>query len=353
MSDKTIQINGGCHTDGTGDGRCVLVIGGAGYIGSVLTRKLLLRGYDVRVLDKLIYDNGSSIADLVDESNFTFSRGDLCGGENVDLSLEGATDVVLLAALVGDPICKKYPALARETNETGAMKLFDLLSGRGIDKFVFTSTCSNYGLIEDGEDATEESGLNPQSLYAETKVNFEKYIMGKMDSLDFCPTILRLSTAFGISGRMRFDLTVSEFTRELSLGEELLVYDENTWRPYCHVSDISSAIISVIESPIETVRGEVFNVGDNKNNYTKQMIVDAVLDNLGEGNVTYGESGPDKRNYRVSFDKIRERLGYSTSFSMDGSILTLIEALKNGLFDDVDSRKFFYGNYSIGSAGTA
>ena len=128
---------------------------------------------------------------------------------------------------------------------------------------------------------------------------------------DFCPTILRIATAYGLSQRMRFDLTISEFTRTLAIGEELVVYDADTWRPYCHVDDISRAIITVLESPADDVRGEVFNVGHSDENYTKRMVVDAVQEHLGgAGSVQFTEGGVDPRNYRVSFEKIRDQLGF-------------------------------------------
>src|SRR4030095_12854943 len=135
-------------------------------------------------------------------------------------ALKGVTDVVLLAALVGDPICKKYPELAKRTNLDSPKNLLRKLSGKGINKFIFTSTCSNYGLRGDDSLANEDSELNPQSLYADTKVQFEKFILSNISSFDFSPAILRLATAFGISNRMRFDLTISEFTKDLALGKE-------------------------------------------------------------------------------------------------------------------------------------
>ena len=330
-----------------GQKRQVLVIGGAGYIGSVLVRKLLFKGYKVKVLDNLLYDNGSSVVDLLENPNFSFIRADFCDGGGLNQWLKDISDIVLLAALVGDPICKKYPEIAKRINEEGSIRLFESLNGRGIDKFIFTSTCSNYGLRSTDQYATEEVELNPQSLYAETKVTVERYILEKKDRVDFCPVILRLATAYGLSGRMRFDLTISEFTRELVLGKDLLVYDENTWRPYCHVVDISEVIIKVIESPKQKVCREVFNVGSNKENYTKKMIVGMVLSYLKKGNVQYKKGGFDPRNYRVSFGKLASNLGFVNNFTIKDSIPKLIEAIRGGLFDDVEKRIEFYGNYSI------
>jgi nucleoside-diphosphate-sugar epimerase len=327
--------------------RHVMVIGGAGYIGSVLTKKLLAKGYRVRVLDNLLYDNDSSISDLMEDENFSFVLGDFGNESTLDSALNGITDVVLLAALVGDPICKKYPELTRKTNLEYPKSLFERLNNSGINKFVFTSTCSNYGLREDDTLATEESELNPQSLYAETKVEFEKYILDRNPHVDFSPTILRISTAFGISRRMRFDLTISEFTKDLALGKELLVYDENTWRPYCNVSDISAAIIKVLEAPKEDVMGEVFNIGSDQNNLTKKMIIGLIQNQIDDTKVAYKEGGFDPRNYRVSFEKAKSVLDFDTQFSGEDSIRQLIKSINSGLFTDIEARKSFYGNYVI------
>jgi nucleoside-diphosphate-sugar epimerase len=332
---------------GDADSRHVLVVGGAGYVGNVLIRELLAAGYRVRVLDRLLFDHGSALAGLFEEPGFEFVHGDLCEPNDLEASLEGITDVVLLAALVGDPICRKYPDLARRVNDEGAKRLFETLAGRGIDRFVFTSTCSNYGLRESDEPATEEAELAPLSLYAETKVEFERFVLAREADWDLCPTLLRIATAYGLSPRMRFDLTISEFTRTLAIGEELVVYDADTWRPYCHVRDIAGAITTVLESPVDVVRGEVFNVGHEDGNYTKRMVVDAVQEHLGgSGAVSFTEGGQDPRNYRVSFDKIRERLGFEAEHRVPDTIGRLIGAIRSGAFNDVESRPTFYTNHT-------
>ena len=329
----------------------ILVIGGAGYIGSALTRKLLAKGFRVSVLDKLIYNNGCALYDLLENKNFEFINGDFGNEKSVEAALPGVTDVILLAALVGDPICKEYPELAIKTNVEYPQKLFTLLNGRNIKRFIFTSTCSNYGLRSDDSPADEESELNPLSLYAKSKVEFEKFIFENSDKVDFSSTILRLSTAFGMSSRMRFDLTISEFTRDLALGKELIVYDENTWRPYCNVSDINNAIIKVINDPGENVAGQVFNIGSDENNYTKQMIVDLIRKYVRQPQIEYKTKGSDPRNYRVSFSKVRELLNFEPRFTAEDSIRNLITAIENNLFSDVESRKNFYGNYYITNKG--
>jgi nucleoside-diphosphate-sugar epimerase len=326
--------------------RHVLVIGGAGYVGNVLTRKLLTRGYRVRCLDVLFYRNGGTIAPLLDHPRFSFVHGDLRDPLVMRQSLHGVTDVVLLAALVGDPISKKYPDIARDVNLKGAQTVFGVASESHIDKFVFTSTCSNYGIVDGGQPATETAALNPKSIYAETKVAFEDHILEQRNG-SLCPTILRIATAFGLSPRMRFDLTISEFTRQLALGRDLVVYDEKTWRPYCHVADISEAITTVLEAPRQLVNMQVFNVGADTHNYTKEMIVDEIVHIIPQSRVRYREGGADPRNYRVSFEKIRSVLGFAPGHSVAESVGKLRNAIDWGLFSDVDERQAFYANQVI------
>lgn len=331
--------------------RHVLVVGGAGYVGNILVRRLLASGTRVRVLDDLIFDHGSAIAGILEEPGLSFVRGDMRERDDLEGALEGITDVVLLAAMVGDPVCKKYSDLARSVNDEGAKRLFESLAGRGIDRFVFTSTCSNYGLRTTDEPATEESELSPVSLYAETKVEFERFILENAAEVDFAPTILRIATAYGLSPRMRFDLTISEFTRTLTIGDELLVYDADTWRPYCHVADISRAITTVLDSPEDLVQAEVFNVGHGEENFTKRMVVDAVQEHLGgSGKLSFHEGGVDPRNYRVNFDKIRERIGFEPQFRVPVSIGNLVRAIQAGGFPDVAERPLFYTNHTVPSA---
>jgi nucleoside-diphosphate-sugar epimerase len=220
---------------------------------------------------------------------------------------------------------------------------------------VFTSTCSNYGLRGTDDPATEESELAPLSLYAETKVEFERFVLEREPKWgDLCPTLLRIATAYGLSPRMRFDLTISEFTRTLAIGQELVVYDADTWRPYCHVRDIARAVMTVLQSPPDAVRGEVFNVGHDEGNYTKRMVVDAVQEHLGgSGKVSFSEGGQDPRNYRVSFNKIRDRLGFEPEHRVPETVGRLIGAIRAGAFNDVESRPTFYTNNTAIADGEA
>jgi nucleoside-diphosphate-sugar epimerase len=329
--------------------RQILVVGGAGYIGSVLTPHLLEAGHRVRVFDSLLYGNGRSLAGVAEDPGFDFVNGDVRSRDQLVSALEGITDVVMLAALVGDPVCKGNPELATETNLGGARNVLSACQDAAVDRVVFASTCSNYGLRTDAEPATEADELHPLSLYAETKVQMEQEILG--GDFSFSPTVLRVATAFGISPRMRFDLTVSEFTRELAVGNTLEVYDADTWRPYCHIEDTSAAIATVLDAPREAVEGEVFNVGSDEGNQTKRSILTAVLDALdGDGEVVWAEGGADARNYRVSFAKVSERLGFAARHTVAGSIAKLVEAVRSGMFADVEAHPLYYRNYELAPA---
>jgi nucleoside-diphosphate-sugar epimerase len=328
--------------------RRVLLVGGAGYIGTPLTGFLLARGYDVRCLDLLLYRNRDCVTPYLGQPGYEFMFGDLADGGTVDAALRGATDLIILAGLVGDPITKKFAKEHLAINETGLSRFIDRLDGAGLNKVILISTCSNYGEIPLDTLAAEDYPLKPLSLYANAKVAREKQILGGSNKVDYCATVLRFATAFGLSGRMRFDLTVSEFTRDLFSGTVLQVYDADTWRPYCHVRDFALALARVLELPRERVGFEVFNAGGDTNNYTKRMIVECVHRHLPQSRFEFVDHGDqDRRNYRVDFGKIRNRLWFEPKITVEQGIVELIDALRQGFFDDYDQRLAFYRNHQI------
>lgn len=328
-------------------GRLVTIFGGAGYIGPVVAKRLLRAGYRVRIVDMFLYGTENLMLGLADEPGFEIVNGDQGGADIRERGLDGATDVVILAGLVGDPITKKYPEAHQAVNEDGVRRVLDALDGRGLKRAVFVSTCSNYGLIPEGKLADEDYELNPLSLYAKAKVHIEQKLLAMKDHVDFEGVALRFATAFGLAPRMRFDLTVSQFTREMYLKRDLLVYDPDTWRPYCHVQDFAEVIQRVLEAPTKTVAFDVFNAGGDANNFTKRMIVETIQKYVPEAPVAYQEQGTDPRNYRVDFRKIRERLGFTPRFTVEDGIRELIAALDQNLFGDTETRANFYGNYEI------
>ena len=327
--------------------RKVLVVGGAGYIGVPLTTHLLARGYSVRCLDLLLYQNRDVVHPFLGEEGYEFMYGDMADNDTVTKALDGVSDVILLAGLVGDPITKKYPDESAVINDAGVLNVIEQCNGKGLNKVVFVSTCSNYGEIPPDTTADENFALKPLSLYAKSKVAAEKAILDGKGKVDYTGTVLRFSTAFGLSGRMRFDLTVSEFTRDLFINKELEVYDADTWRPYCHVQDFASGLTRVLEAPAEDVAFDVFNAGGDVNNYTKAMMVEAIAKQVPDGEVKYVEGGFDRRNYKVDFSRIRERLHFTPKYTVDDGIRELIKVMKQGFFLDYDQRLNYYRNNDI------
>jgi nucleoside-diphosphate-sugar epimerase len=248
-----------------------------------------------------------------------------------------------LAAIVGDPACKLHSDLANKTNWTSSKWLIERSKSAGVSKFIFASTCSNYGKMDDPEAYVDEnSRLAPVSLYAELKVKFEKYMLNDVKKLDgFSPTSLRFSTVYGLSPRMRFDLTVNEFTKELSLGKELVVFGEQFWRPYCHVKDFSNAFIAVLKAPNEKVAYNVFNVGDTKENYTKQMIVDEIKKILPNSKIKYVAKNEDPRDYRVNCDKIKRELGFKITMTVPDGIMEVKRLIQENLIQDSENQKYY------------
>ena len=326
----------------------ILLLGGAGYVGTVLTSHLLKCNYKVRSLDPFIYDNEFAVHPYLGDPDYEFIKGSITETKDLERAIDGnVSSVVILAGLVGDPITKKNPEIAKNINSIGIKKCFDFFNGKGLEKVIFISTCSNYGLIKEDELADEEFKLNPLSLYAKAKVDAEKHLLDLKNKADFTGIVLRFATAFGLSPRMRFDLTVNEFTRDLYFRKELLVYDEHTWRPYCHLRDFSELITRVLEADKEKVYFEVFNAGGEKNNFTKKMIVDEISNLIPTGKVIYNSEDSDPRNYRVSFNKVKEKLGFEPKFSVKEGIKELIDALENGIYADSITNSNKYGNYVL------
>lgn len=325
----------------------VLLIGGAGYVGTIMSSHLLKHDYNVTVLDNFIYHNQHAVQPYIGDPNYNFYYGELSDYKMLDKVSKDINHVIILGGLVGDPITKKYPNISGQINDVGVKKCIDFFDNKNIDKLIFISTCSNYGLIGENELADENFDLKPLSLYAEAKVSAEKHLLNKKGKVSYSGTILRFATAFGLSPRMRFDLSISEFVRDIYFGKELVVFDEHTWRPYCHVRDFARLAETVMTSSKDKIDFEVFNAGGDENNYTKKMIVDEILNNIPNGKVSYTEKGSDPRNYKVSFSKVKNELGFTPKFTVKNGIQELIHALDSNIYSDSLGNKEQYGNYTI------
>jgi len=326
----------------------VLLIGGGGYIGNVVAEGLLQNKYKVSILDNFIYGHKKTISNLINFKNFKPIEGDITNINFLKSKVKNYDCVVLLAGLVGDPITKKYPELSLKINDIGVKNAIDISFQNNIKKLIFVSTCSNYGLIKNNDLADENYPLAPISLYAKSKVKAEKYIMNyKNRSINTSATILRFATAFGVSNRMRFDLTVNEFVKDLEQKKELTIYDADTWRPYCHTKDFERLIKIIIESNSNKTSFEIFNVGSDKNNYTKRMIVNEISKFYKNPKIIYLEKGNDPRNYRVNFEKIKKVLNFVPNYSLSDGIVEIRKFIQKGNFN-LDKVNFSnYGNYII------
>lgn len=314
----------------------ILVTGGAGYIGSMLVPMLLAKGDRVRVLDSLLH-GGQSLLGAWAHPCFEFRLGDIRDLDTVRDALEGVDAVVHLAAIVGDPACAREPESARAVNLDASLALLDASKRAGVSRFVFASTCSNYGRMADAEQYVDErSELRPISLYAETKVAVERAMLDDGDGR-MCKTLLRFATVFGVSPRMRFDLTVNEFTLDLLTKRHLVVFGEQFWRPYIHVRDAARAVDTVLSSPGERVYNEVFNVGSTGENYQKQQLVALMRPYAPDASVEFVHRKEDPRDYRVCFAKIKERLGFEVTRNVRSGIDEVACLVASGVIRDYGS----------------
>lgn len=316
--------------------RKVLVTGAAGYVGSVLCRQLLAEGHAVRGTDVLLF-GGASLLELIDHPRFEFRQADLRDSARLPSLVAGIDCVIHLAAIVGDPACKAFPEAATALMDDASRALYAAASDAGVRHFVFASTCSNYGLMDGDQLLHEDGPLQPQSHYARLKVGFEQFLLAQPPTA-LPATILRFATAYGPSFRPRFDLTVNHFTRDLTLGRDLLVFGAALWRPYCHVADLAAAAALVAGHGPDGLAGRVFNVGDSAENYTKEAIVAAIRQHVDTGQVNYGPGdGGDLRNYRVDFSRIQSELGFRARYRLGDGVAALHRLVRSGLLTDPDS----------------
>jgi nucleoside-diphosphate-sugar epimerase len=318
----------------------VIITGGAGYLGSVLTTLLLAEGHQVRVLDNLAH-GGESLLGAWCHPGFEFVRGDIRDCATVKAAVSGRDAVVHLAAIVGDPACGRNPDLARAVNLDASLQLIEESQQAGVARFVFASTCSNYGRMKDADRyVDEESELRPVSLYAETKVAVEMALLKNGLSNGWSPTPLRFATIYGVSPRMRFDLTVNEFTMEMLTRKHLKVFGEQFWRPYVHVRDAARAIAMVLQSPTAKVRGRVFNVGATDQNFQKQQLVELIQPYAPDAVVEFVPRTEDPRDYRVSFSRIAGELGFETSRSVPQGIAEVARLVSERVIGEFDHSRY-------------
>jgi nucleoside-diphosphate-sugar epimerase len=317
----------------------VVITGGAGYIGSLLTGELLRLGMKVTVIDDLIY-GGESLIAYLPHPNFHFAKANVTEPRAIRSNLPSNWDkpaaLVHLAAIVGFPACQSVGRqVAWRYNVEATERVYEQSVQLGVSRFVFASTYSNYGLSPDGKPVTEDTVLTPQSLYAETKIAAERFLLAQGSS-SCTPLIFRLATLYGLSPRPRFDLIINQFVLEAWTKRELLIYQRGYSRSFIHIQDAVRGFILGLQAPADKARCQIYNLGSESGNYTKDQIVELVLKRMPETVVTYKDMtfGGDMRDITVSFEKIQRDLGFQTRLSPDDGIREMLHAIRTGLISN-------------------
>ncbi|MBT7071802.1 MAG: NAD(P)-dependent oxidoreductase [Anaerolineae bacterium] len=320
----------------------IIITGGAGYIGSLLTSELLRLGHRVTVLDALLF-GGESLVPFMAHPNFRFVKTDVTQPYALSNAMRGsekADAIVHLAAIVGFPACQAIGRDAAWRYNVGAVQhVYEQAADLGLERFVFSSTYSNYGLADENLPVDENTALHPQSLYAETKIAAEEYLL---QQTAVAPLIFRFATLYGISPRTRFDLIVNQFVLEAFSKRELIIYQRGYSRSFVHVQDVVRGIILGLGAPLATVRGQVYNLGTEAGNLTKDEIVGLVLKRLPETTVTYKDLtfGGDMRDISVSFEKVQRELGFEATLTPDDGVREVLYALKSGLIREPQNGRY-------------
>jgi nucleoside-diphosphate-sugar epimerase len=314
----------------------VLVVGGAGYLGSVLVPMLLDRGYRVRVLDSLLFGK-ESLKAVEKRANFELVPGDIRDIQAVVQTMKGVDAVIDLAAIVGDPACEENPQLAVEINRAATRMLVDIGRGYGIQRFLLASTCSVYGASEFLMD--EHSQVSPISLYARTKVDSENLLLAAKCT-NFHPTILRLATLFGVSPRPRFDLVVNLLTARALRSGRITIYNGEQWRPFMHVNDAARAFLACLEvGNLDVVSGEIFNAGSFDLNHRLSEVAEIISTQIRTVEIERVDN-QDRRNYRVSFDKIHSRLGFVCERTLGQGVQEISDMVRMSDVEDFSAELF-------------
>lgn len=323
----------------------VLITGGAGYIGSYLTSVLLREGYQVTVVDDLLF-GGESLLPNFSHPEFTFVKSDVWEPRAIRNAVSKKTPkpfaVVHLAAIAGFPACQAVGRqVAWRYNVESTQHVFEQAVELGFERFVYISSYSNYAISPDEVPATEETNLNPQSLYAETKVASERFLLNNSGA-PCAPVIFRPAVLFGLSPRPRFDLMVNQFVLDAYLRRELMIYQRGYSRSFIHIQDAVQAIMLGLEAPIKVVMGQVYNVGDKTGNLTKDEVVALILKRLPETHVVYKDLtfGGDMRDISVSFEKVNRDLEFKAEQHVDDGVREVLHALRFGLIRNPENPRY-------------
>lgn len=327
--------------------RHVLVIGGAGYVGSALMPKLLERGYKVTLLDMLMYGD-EPVRPVMGHKNLEIMQGDFRHVDTLVEAMYGKDAVIHLGAIVGDPACALNEEFTIEVNLAATRLAAEVAKASNIVRFVFASTCSVYGASDDVLD--EESDLNPVSLYARSKIAAEEVLKNMVDER-FQPTILRFGTIYGLSGRTRFDLVVNLLTAKAIKDNVITVFGEDQWRPFLHVDDAALSVLMALEARLEDAGNRVFNVGSDEQNMTLGQVGQLIKKLVPTAELKISGGDADRRNYRVSFKRIRDAIGFKPQWTVEMGIKQVIDAFEAGKINDYRDSKYSNVKFLTEEAG--
>ncbi len=317
----------------------VLLVGGAGYIGSHVVEQLLAANFSVRVLDRFIHD-ADSLKDFEKNTRLEIVHGDATDIVKLVQAMDGVSAVVHLAGLVGDPACAVDENFTRHTNVITTRMVKEVALSFNVPRFIFASSCSVYGVSDVEVDETSE--LSPVSLYARTKIDSEKELL-LCPNDDFSVTVLRFATVFGHSRRPRFDLVANLFTAQGIVDGKITVTGGDQWRPFVHVSDLARAIVSVLKADPEDMKGKIFNVGDSRLNMTIGQLAEIAKKEVSAVRpveVVELENLADRRNYAVSFKKIKNELGFESKVLMADGIKEMVKHFEMGTYQNYKEAKY-------------
>ncbi len=317
----------------------ILVTGGAGYVGSATVRHLLSLDYEVFVIDNLL-QGSDGVNCFIGYPTYKFIKGDISDQKLLEEIIKKVDFVVHLAAIVGEGACKKEPDLTRKTNIDATKTLINLCSKNKIQRLIFFSTCSSYGIQDTNIMANEETQLNPVSLYAESKISMEDYLKKNYDP-ELSYTILRPSTVHGPSPRMRFDLIVNHLCKDAILYNKLEIFGGNLWRPLMWVGEVGRIVDIILKSEISLVKNEIFNLGNTHANMKKKEIAEIIKNKfLPNINLKYSGEDKDLRSYKVDFSKIENKLNFKLEKNIEKAVDELLFTLKNKIFSDPENKKY-------------
>ena len=332
------------NNDRSSTHRKIVITGGGGYVGSLLSRILLENGHEVTILDRFLFGRTSiQSLEYFYPDSLTVVEGDIRKPELVASVLKDTDSLVHLAAIVGDPACSVRADETVETNYNATTTLANLADDAGVTQMIFSSTCSVYGSNDDWLDET--SPTSPISLYGQTKLNAENYLMNtEFENLEI--TILRLGTVFGLSPRMRFDLVVNYLTMKAIMDKQIKILGGKQWRPFVHVADAATAMSKVVQlNGWKSVSGNIINIGSNAGNTMIEGLIPIYQEAFPDIEIKKEPSTVDARSYRVRFSRLKEYTGFEPSLTIADGIKEIIQAFLNGTIVDPERKEYY--NYRV------